>query len=412
MSINPIKKIPSLLGGIMIIAGTAIGAGMFSIPIVTAGVWFNGSVFLLIYTWACMLISGLMILEVNLHYSVGASFYRMTKDLLGRIWSCINGLSIAFVLYILIYAYISAGSSIIFHTFSGIFNVSQSASGMCFSVVVAFIVWLSTRMVDRLSTFLIGAMVITFILSVGQLFFRVETAILFPQNIEPTQYLPYALISLPYLLSSFGYHGNVPGLVKYYHKNSDCVVKSLFFGTLIALIIYLIWQYVIQGNIPRESFKQVITEGGNISSLLKQIDSFSDTDITRQLLNAFSYMALVGSFLGVSLGLFDYISDFFSFSDDSWGRTKSALVTFLPPTVAAFFFPDGFLYAIGFAGLAATLWAVIIPALMVRASRLRFKKSVYQAPGGKIMIYFIIFFGLINAVSQILSLAGVLPIYQ
>ena len=37
-------KRPSVLGGAMIIAGTAVGAGMFSIPVMTAGVWFTGSV--------------------------------------------------------------------------------------------------------------------------------------------------------------------------------------------------------------------------------------------------------------------------------------------------------------------------------------------------------------------------------
>lgn len=47
-------KRPSLLGGAMIIAGTTVGAGMFSIPIVTSGVWFTGSIILLVYTWACM----------------------------------------------------------------------------------------------------------------------------------------------------------------------------------------------------------------------------------------------------------------------------------------------------------------------------------------------------------------------
>lgn len=412
MSIKPIKKIPSVLGGSMIIAGTAVGAGMFSIPVITAGVWFNGSVFLLVYTWVCMLVSGLMILEVNLHYPIGASFHSMAKDLLGPIWSSINGLSITFVLYILTYAYISAGSSIISHTFSGILDINPSFAGLCFATIVAFTVWLSTRTVDRLSTLLIAAMVITFILSVGHLFAHVQTAILFPHHNGLPSYLPYALVGLPYLLASFGYHGNVPGLVRYYDRNSTCVVKSLFFGTLIALIIYLVWQYVIQGNIPRDAFKQVIAEGGNISSLLKQLDRFSDTAISRQLLNAFSYMALASSFLGVSLGLFDYIADFFKFSDDQWGRTQSALVTFLPPALAALFFPDGFLYAIGFAGLAATLWAVIIPALMARASRQRFQKSDYQAPGGKMMIYFIIVFGLINALSQILSLTGWLPVYQ
>lgn len=43
------QKRPSVFGGAMIIAGTAVGAGMFSIPIVTSGVWFSGSTLMLVY---------------------------------------------------------------------------------------------------------------------------------------------------------------------------------------------------------------------------------------------------------------------------------------------------------------------------------------------------------------------------
>ncbi|MEY4923292.1 MAG: hypothetical protein RLY17_2009 [Pseudomonadota bacterium] len=403
---------PSLLGGAMIVAGTAVGAGMFSIPIVTAGVWFSGSVMLLIYTWACMLLSGLMILEANLNYPSGASFHTMVQDLLGNVWSSINGLSITFVLYILTYAYISAGGSIISHTLQNATGIGQTGAGFIFAILVAFVVWLSTRAVDRLSTILIGGMVITFIMSVGDMFNHVETSVLFNQTDNNANYLPYALVALPYLLTSFGYHGNVPGLVKYYHKNSKAVVRSLLYGTLIALVIYVLWQYAIQGNIAREAFKQVIADGGNIGSLLKQMDIVSASQVTSQLLNAFSYMALTSSFLGVSLGLFDYLADFFKFSDDRNGRAKSALVTFVPPTIGALLFPNGFLYAIGFAGLAATVWAVIVPALMARASRKRFPQAAYRAPGGRFMIGFIILFGLINAVIHMSALLGLLPVYQ
>ncbi|MGL6017949.1 MAG: aromatic amino acid transport family protein, partial [Gibbsiella quercinecans] len=48
-TVQPLTR-PSALGGTMIIAGTAVGAGMFSIPVVTAGVWFSGSLALLVYT--------------------------------------------------------------------------------------------------------------------------------------------------------------------------------------------------------------------------------------------------------------------------------------------------------------------------------------------------------------------------
>jgi tryptophan-specific transport protein len=414
MSADTTQKLsrPSVLGGAMIIAGTAVGAGMFSIPIVTSGVWFSGSVALLIYTWFCMLISGLMILEATMNYPAGASFHTVVKDLLGKGWNTLNGLSITFVLYILTYAYISAGGSIIAHTLEGVLGANQTLSGLVFAIVVAFIVWLSTRAVDRLSTILIGGMVITFVLSVGDMFTHVQPAVLFNQGDSDANYLPYALAALPYLLTSFGYHGNVPGLVKYYQKDSGAVVRSLVYGTLLALAIYILWQYVIQGNIARDAFKQVIAEGGNIGSLLKQMGNVSSSYAVGQLLNAFSYMALASSFLGVSLGLFDFLADFFKFKDNQAGRTKSALVTFVPPTLAALLFPNGFLYAIGFAGLAATIWAVIVPAMMARASRRRFPQAGYRAPGGQGMILFVILFGVINAVAHVLTLLDLLPVFK
>ena len=95
---------PSLLGGVVIIGGTIIGAGMFSLPVVMSGAWFFWSLAALVFTWFCMLHSGLMILEANLNYRIGASFDTITKDLLGKGWNLVNGLSIAFVLYILTYA--------------------------------------------------------------------------------------------------------------------------------------------------------------------------------------------------------------------------------------------------------------------------------------------------------------------
>ncbi|PHM45985.1 tryptophan permease [Xenorhabdus mauleonii] len=406
------SKRPSIFGGAMIIAGTAVGAGMFSIPIVTSGVWFTGSIILLVYTCVCLYFSGLMILEANLNYPAGSSFHTITKDLLGNGWSAINGLSVTFVLYILTYAYVSAGSSIIFHNIQDSIPITQPVAGLIFAFVVAFIVWLSTKAVDRLSTILIGGMVITFAMSVGGMFVDVKTAILFDHASTEMSYLPYALVALPYLLTSFGYHGNVPGLVKYYNKDSRAVARSLLYGTLLTLTIYILWQYVIQGNIPREAFKQIIADGGNIGNLLQQMNMASSSKTVTQLLNTFSYMALASSFLGVSLGLFDYLADFFKFDDSRQGRLKTALITFVPPTILALIFPNGFLYAIGFAGLAATIWAVIVPALMVRASRKRYPLSSYRAPGGSFLIGFIILFGLINAVTHILSLFNLLPTYR
>ncbi|MGU0172097.1 aromatic amino acid transport family protein [Escherichia coli] len=108
-------------------------------------------------TWFCMLHSGLMILEANLNYRIGSSFDTITKDLLGKGWNVVNGISIAFVLYILTYAYISASGSILHHTFAEMsLNVPARAAGFGFALLVAFVVWLSTKAVSRMTAIVLG----------------------------------------------------------------------------------------------------------------------------------------------------------------------------------------------------------------------------------------------------------------
>lgn len=403
------QKSPSLLGGAMIIAGTAIGAGMLANPTSTAGVWFIGSILALIYTWFCMTTSGLMILEANLHYPTGSSFDTVVKNLLGKGWNAINGLSVAFVLYILTYAYITSGGGITQHLLNQTFSSPESAveigrtpGSLIFCVVLAAFVWLSTKAVDRFTTILIGGMVIAFFLSTASLLGSVKSEVLFNTIAEgDQQYLPYLLTALPVCLVSFGFHGNVPSLVKYYNRDGKRVMKSIFIGTGLALVIYILWQFSIQGNLPRTEFAPVIEKGGDVSALLEALHKYIETDYIAVILNFFAYMAIASSFLGVTLGLFDYIADLLKFDDSLAGRTKTTLVTFLPPLLLSLQFPYGFVIAIGYAGLAATIWAAIVPALLARASRQKFPNATYKVYGGSFMIGFIILFGALNIVAQV-----------
>lgn len=94
------------------------------------------------------------------------------------------------------------------------------------------------------------------------------------------------------------------------------------------------------------------------------------------------------------------------------GRFKTALLTFLPPMIGGLLYPNGFLYAIGYAGLAATIWAAIVPALLARKSRQRFGSPKFRVWGGTPMIVLILLFGVGNALVHILSSFNLLPVYQ
>ena len=414
------KKQHSLFGGAMIIAGGTIGAGMLANPTSTAGVWFLGSLVLLAYTWFCMTSSGLMLLEANLHYPTGASFDTIVKDLLGQGWNVINGLSVAFVLYILTYAYITSGGGItegfinqLLSSEQHTVQIGRVSGSLIFCLVLAVFVWFSTKAVDRFTTVLIGGMVIAFILSVAGLISSVKVEVLFDSVVQgEQQYLPYMLGALPVCLVSFGFHQNVPSLVKYYERDANRVMKSVFFGTAIALAVYVLWQLAVQGNLPRAEFAPVIEKGGDIAVLLQALGIYIQTDFIALALRFFAYLAIATSFLGVTLGLFDYIADLCKFDDSRSGRTKTALITFLPPLLLSLAFPFGFVLAIGYAGLAATIWAVIVPALLAKASRRKFAQSNYLVYGGNFMIYFVILFGLLNIAAQLAMQFGYLPEFR
>lgn len=412
------KSNATILGGAMIIAGTAIGAGMLANPTATAGVWFSWSIVVFLYTWFCMLTSGLMLLEANLNYPHGASFSTIVKDLLGPTWNWVNGLSVAFVLYILLYAYITSGGGLTAGYLNQIFassgmEFSQATGSLVFCLFFALFVWFSTKAVDRMSVILIVGMVVSFVLSMFDLVGNVKAEILFNTiAVQEQQYLPYLLIALPACLVSFGYHGNVPSLVKYFHRDVSKVVKSIVFGTGLALVIYLIWQFAIHGNLPRAEFAPVIAKDGDVGALLVALGAYVQTGWIGTLLNAFAYMAITSSFLGVALGLFDYLSDLFKIDDSALGRAKTALLTFLPPLILSLNSPFGFVTAIGFAGLAATIWAAIVPALLARATRKRFPQSSYRVYGGTFMIYFVILFGLLNIFAQIGAKIGIIPVFM
>ena len=420
-TIGTVKKPTTMLSGIVMVAGCAVGAGMFSLPTVSSGMWFGWSVVCMLFSWFCMYHVSLMILEVNLNFQEGESFDTLVTATLGKGWNIANGLLFAFVLYILEYAYISGGSSIINNTLAPSlgFELPQMVAGVVFSLVLAFVVWASTKAVSRFVTLLFAGMIIAFLMTFLELTPAIELGRLLKgdstdvlsNNSAPYWYFLFA--ALPFYLTSFGFHSLMPSLVKYYGKNPQLIGRSVLIGSLACFVIYLFWIIGTMGSLERNEFLSIVAGGGNVGVLVTAIKQVVPTDNLSDLLNLFTNMAIISSFLGVSLGLFDFIADKLKFEDTAIGRLKTALVTFVPPTIGGVFFPDGFIYAIGFAGLALAFNALVIPPLMLRSSRKIFTApdSTYRVWGGNRLIYFIISMGLFYACCHILMMLDFLPVF-
>lgn len=401
----------TVLGGTAILAGTAIGAGMFSLPIATSGVWFGYSLLLMFVVWYFMYSSSLYLLEANLRFPLGASFDTIADGTIGRMGRLINGGSIAFLCYILIYAYISGGSSVIAHTMSafGVAGISQPVASLIFAVVLSAIVIGGANVVDKVSTALMGGMIITFLGSTGGMVSNARMVNLFPE-LSGSDVLPYALGSLSVLIVSFGMQSSIPSMTKYLEKDDKRLRQSILIGSLLTLAFYALWQFSVLGNISRDQFPALIAAGGNIGNIIAALEANGLQGNMSVLLQLFSNMAVASSFLGVALCLFDYISDLFGFGDDLVGKAKTSAIVFIPPTLLGVFLPNGFIVAIVYAGLASVMYSLLTPILMAYMGRKEGAEG-YRVPGGTAHMLLVFGFGVLAIVLAALDLMGVLPAF-
>ena len=429
-------KQPSVFGGACIIASVCVGAGMLGLPSAGAGAWTLWTCLAMLVTMMVMTLSGWMLLEAYKRYDIRVSFDTVTHDMFGSGANTINNIAVYFVGGILLYAYITTAGMIL----PPLIGLNSKLSSILFVIVFGAFVWHSTGAVDRISVVLIVFMALSFIFSIFgltknisfntlfnlqethstyiphslSLFFAglaksMDISTIFTTQNPPPSYAPYVLAMFPVALASFGYHHSAASMRAYYGEERKAS-RAILGGTLITLVFYIVWIASIFGNLPREQFAPVIKAGGDLDVLLPALSSVIHSENVNHAIRAFSMAAILSSFIGVGLGVFDFLADFFKFSNDNVGRTKSWLATFLPPLVLSLAFPTGFLIAIGYAGAVATIWTCIMPALLVRESRRRGHEG-FTVPGGMFMVWFVFCFGIAVAVLHILNMMGKLPVY-
>ncbi|WP_105902428.1 aromatic amino acid transporter [Vibrio gangliei] len=408
-TVTTTAKQPSLVGGACIIASVCVGAGMLGLPSAGAGAWTFWSIAAIALTMLVMTVSGWLLLEAFKHYDLNVSFNTVTSDLLGEKVNAFNNLTVYFVGGILLYAYTTSFGLIL----QGSLGLESKTASIIFVFLASSVVWHSTRAVDRISVVLICIMLFSFIFGVFGLTVNVDFSKLTDAVNQHGEYAKYAMALLPIALTSFGYHHSVASMRSYYGEERKAKYAILG-GTSIALFLYVIWLVSIFGHLSRDSFGPVIAKDGNVDVLLSALGTVVASEKVSQAINIFSVSAILSSFIGVGLGVFDYIADLFHFDNRSKsGRTKTWAVTFMPPLVLSLLFPFGFILAIGYAGAAATVWTCIIPALLALKSRQRKDGDKgFMVAGGNAVPYLILLFGVATALFHFLTMLDILPVFK
>lgn len=132
-------------------------------------------------------------------------------------------------------------------------------------------------------------------------------------------------------------------------------------GSAIPLVAYIFWQLVTLGSINSTTFMGLLANHAGLNGLLQALREVVASPHVELAVHLFADLALATSFLGVALGLFDYLADLFQRRNTVAGRMQTGAVTFLPPLAFALFYPRGFVMALGYAGVAWRCWRCSFP---------------------------------------------------
>ncbi len=297
------------LGSVFIVAGTTIGAGMLAMPLAAAGVGFSVTLILLIGLWALMCYTALLLLEVYQHVPADTGLGTLAKRYLGRYGQWLTGFSMMFLMYALTAAYISGAGELLASSISDWTGISMSATAgvLLFTFFAGGVVCVGTSLVDLFNRFLFSAKIIFLVVMLVLLLPHIHKVNLLTLPLQQG----LALSAIPVIFTSFGFHGSVPSIVSYMDGNIRKLRWVFIIGSAIPLVAYIFWQVATLGSIDSTTFMGLLANHAGLNGLLQALREMVASPHVELAVHLFADLALATSFLGVALGLFDYLADLF-----------------------------------------------------------------------------------------------------
>jgi len=438
------------LGTTLLVSGTMIGAGMLAMPLTSAGIGFTFTVVLLISLWILLTYSALLFVEVYQTTESDSGIGTLSALYFGNAGRVVSTTVMFVFLYALLAAYISGGGEIlmkatqssglfgqegIFLHFienfgiqvqsGGVFVSAMDAAGLTnevnifnvspdmtlkifvgiFTAFFGSFVIISTKVVDGFNRLLFFVMLVALVVVMFVMFPKASVQNLMAMPLDNALIISAA----PIFFTSYGFHGSIPSLVKYMEGDVRGLRIAIVAGSAITLVGYILWQLSTHGVLSQGEFTQILKENPTLYGLIEASRHITGSEIIASAVQLFSALALVTSFLGVALGLFDCTEDMLRKGlHINAGRLLLGAITFLPPVLFAYFYPD-FIAALSYAGQMFAFFAVVLPVGLVWKARRRYPNLLYRVAGGDIALIIALVIGIVVACIPFFVKAGILP---
>jgi tyrosine-specific transport protein len=373
----------SVLGCMLLIAGSCIGAGMLGLPIVTGLAGFFPSLLMFFLAWLFMTSTALLLVEANGWFSHQVNLLTMVNHALGKWGKGLCWITYLFLFYAILVAYISGIGSLC-ETF---FKIPDWVGSVVFVVLFGWMIYLGTRKVDLfnrgLMFFKIGFFVLLVILGARYIY---------PEYLMRTEAI-HAPSALPLLVIAFGFHNMIPSLTAYLKGDLKRVRMTIIGGSLMAFVIYLIWEVLVLGIVPLSGITEALKLDHEASQALAAVIQSKWVNLFAQ---GMAFFALLTSFLAQGLSLVHFLADGLKVPDKSEQNFGLCTLALLPPLVLSLIYPQLFFKALNFAGgICAVILFGLLPVAMIWRGRYRLlMPGAHQLRGGKIALALIFCFAL------------------
>lgn len=391
-------QLGKLISAMFLVGGTCIGGGMLALPLATGISGFLPSVAVMAICWLAMTSTALLLVEASLWMQDEVHIISMTSRILGLPGKAVAWILYLFICYASIVAY-TAGGGI---QLASVLHVSREVGCGIFIALFGGVIYLGNTIVGRVNAILFIAMITAYFLLVGMGVDEIKPALL-TYNRWST-----SLLALPLLLTAFSFQTMVPSLTPYLQRNVKALRIAIIGGTLIAFLVYAVWEALILGIVPVEGpngLTQALARGEPATQFLYE---HVNGIWIAQIADFFAFFALVTSFLGMSLGLFDFLADGFRIKKSGWGKILIGAMIIIPTFIFAVKFERIFLLALDTTGgYGDTILNGLIPVAMVWVGRhkMGFKEGALL-PGGRISLFIVGSFFLYALAMEVMSHMG------
>ena len=343
------------LGAVALLAGTAIGSGMLSVPLVLAryGLWFS-CLLTIAFIWVAYF-SSIIRAELNIYSRADYALKDVGLHYSGMVAAQIGSISLKLLSYSLIAAYLHGLASLI----KVVWDVDARFIIIAVASVTMILLYFSNHLIEKINKVLFIILISAFILvTLGLLIKSGITEAKIPEAQKLT--VNSFALALPIVFTSFGFQGSLHSLTKFVNNDRKIIKKACLFGSVIPAIVYIIWicstiLIVYTGN--PVLFVQMVEGNVEISEMVMCISHISEIPHLKMMFWFISLLAISTSIIGVGIAVFD-----------EWnikrGKAISSAITIVPSALVAIFVPNAFIKILGVSGMILVILAIFLPVFL------------------------------------------------